>query len=124
MGYFQYPTLCSVNCCVSDNKAAALIPGAAHDHRAATGRSPECADEIGSAARRGRRCGWRPSMMNEEEEPHHRRRCFPLVFECAKKNARPGTRSFTSPPVHYMQRRCDLHNNLDIVLVLNYAKTR
>jgi hypothetical protein len=34
-------------------------------------------------------------MMNEEEERHHRRRCFPLVFECAKKNARPGTRSFT-----------------------------
>ena len=25
---------------------------------------------------------------------------------------------------NYMQRRCDLHNNLDIVLVLNYAKTR
>ena len=86
MGYFQYPTLCSVNCCVSDNKAAALIPGATHDHRAATERPPESADEIGSAARRGRRCGWRPSMMNEAADVRHGCRCFPLVFVCAKKS--------------------------------------
>ena len=49
MGYFQYPTFYSVNCCVSDNKTAALIPGATHDRRAATERSPESADEIGCA---------------------------------------------------------------------------
>jgi hypothetical protein len=60
---------------------------ATHDSRAATERSPESADEIGSAARHGRRCGWRPSMMNEEEERHHRRRCFSLVFDAPKKSA-------------------------------------
>ena len=84
MGYFQYPTLYSVNCCVSDNKAAALIPGATHDRRAATERLPESADEIGSAARRGCRSGWRSSMMNEATDVRHGCRCFPLVFECSR----------------------------------------
>jgi hypothetical protein len=100
MGYFQYSAYYSVNCCVSDNKAAALIPGAAHDHRAATERSPECADEIGSAARRGCRCGWRPSMMNEAAEFAMVAVVF-LLCLCALKNlARPGNRSFTCPGVH------------------------
>jgi hypothetical protein len=71
MGYFQYPTLYSVNYVAGDNKAAALIPGAAHDHRAATECCPESADEIGSAARRGCRSGWRSSMMNEATDVRH-----------------------------------------------------
>jgi len=45
-------------------KRPLLSPGTAHNHRAATEHSPESADEIGCAARRGRRSGWRPSMMN------------------------------------------------------------
>jgi hypothetical protein len=48
-------------------KRPLLSPGTAHNHRAATERSPEIlADEIGCAARRGGRSGWRwrPSMMN------------------------------------------------------------
>ena len=80
MGYFQYPTLHSVNYVAGDNKAAALIPGAAHDRRAATEPSPESAEEIGCAARRGGCSGWRPSMMNEATDVHHCCRCFPLVF--------------------------------------------
>ena len=78
MGYFQIRPKYSVICCGGDNKAAALNPGAAHDHRAATERFPESTDEIGSAARRGGRCGWRPSMMNEAGSVHHRCRCFLL----------------------------------------------
>jgi hypothetical protein len=62
MGYFQYPTFYNVNRCGGDNKVS---PGAAHDRRAATERSPESANEIDSAARHGSRSGWQPSMMNE-----------------------------------------------------------
>ena len=61
-------------------KRPLLSPGAAHDHRAATERFPESTDEIGSAARRGGRCGWRPSMMNEAGSVHHRCRCFLLCL--------------------------------------------
>jgi hypothetical protein len=71
MGYFQYPTLYSVNYVAGDNKAATLIPGAAHDRRAATEPSPESAEEIGCAARRGGCSGWRPSIMNEATDVHH-----------------------------------------------------
>ena len=101
MGYFQYPTLYSVSCCVSDNKAAALIPGAAPDHRAATERSNESADEIGCAARRGCRSGWRPSMMNEATDVHHVAVVFRLCLNEEKMFPRCGTRSFTTPGVHY-----------------------
>ena len=85
MGYFQYPTLYSANYIAGDNKAAALIPGAAPDHRAATERSNESADEIGCAARRGGSSGRRPSMMNGEEDGT-RSRCFVLCLcEAPKK---------------------------------------
>jgi len=104
MGYFQYPTLYSVNCCGGDNKAAALIPGAAHDRRAATERSTESTDEIGSAARRGSHSGWRPSMMNEAGSVRHRWLVFRLCLCAPKKNAVPGTHSFTSPGVHCQSR--------------------
>ena len=97
MGYFQYPTFYTVKCCVSDNKAAALIPGATHDRRAATERCPESADEIGSAARRGGHSGWRSSMMNEATDVRH----VAVVFRlCLNVFPRPGNRSFTSPGVH------------------------
>jgi hypothetical protein len=62
------------------NKAALLSPGAAHDRRAATERSPESADEIDSAARRGSRSGWRPSMMNEAADVRHG-----VVFNTTRK---------------------------------------
>ena len=55
-------------------KRPLLSPGAAHNHRAATERSPESADEIGCAARSGGRSGWRPFMMNGEEDGTHRQR--------------------------------------------------
>jgi hypothetical protein len=61
-------------------KRPLLNPEAAHDHRAATEHAPESADEIGSAARRGGHSGWRPSMMNGEEDGTHRR-LFCLVFD-------------------------------------------
>ena len=101
MGYFQYPTLYSANYIAGDNKAAALIPGAAPDHRAATERSNESADEIGCAARRGCRSGWRPSMMNEATDVHHVAVVFRLCLNEEKMFPRCGTRSFTSPGVHY-----------------------
>ena len=100
MGYFQYPTLYSANYIAGDNKAAALIPGAAPDHRAATERSNESADEIGCAARRGCRSGWRPSMMNEATDVHHVAVVFRLCLNEEKMFPRCGTRSFTSPGVH------------------------
>jgi hypothetical protein len=88
MGYLQYPTLYTVNCCSGNNKAAALSPGAAHDHRAATERSPESADEIGCAARRApRRPLWMAAVnMNEVGDGSPSLACFPLVFVCAKKS--------------------------------------
>ena len=49
-------------------KRPLLSPGAAHNHRAATERPPESSDEIGCAARSGGRSGWRPFMMNGEED--------------------------------------------------------
>jgi hypothetical protein len=49
-------------------KRPLLSPGAAHNHRAATERPPESAYEIGCAARSGGRSGWRPFMMNGEED--------------------------------------------------------
>jgi hypothetical protein len=49
-------------------KRPLLNPGAAPDHRAATERSTESADEIGCAARRGGSSRRRPSMMNGEED--------------------------------------------------------
>ena len=101
MGYFQYPTLYSANYIAGDNKAAALIPGAAPDHRAATERSNESADEIGCAARRGCRSGWRPSMMNEATDVHHVAVVFRLCLNEEKMFPRCGTRSFTSPGVHW-----------------------
>ena len=45
----------------------------------------------------GGRCGWRPSMMNEAGDVRHRCRCFPLVFECAKKKCRHPFIHFTPP---------------------------
>jgi len=104
MGYFQYPTLYSVNYVAGDNKAAALIPGAAPDRRAATERCPESNDEIGSAARRGGHSGWRPFMMSEAGSVHHRCRCFvwriALYLSGKGKNYRP--RNFVGrPPLHY-----------------------
>ena len=96
MGYFQYPTFYSVNCYGGDNKAAALSPGAAHDRRAATERNTESTDEIGSAARRGARSGWRPFMMNEAGVGTPSLPLFCLVFACAK-NLR-GKR----PSIHYL----------------------
>jgi hypothetical protein len=88
---FQIPTLYSVSCCGGDNKAAALIPGAAHDHRAATERSPESADEIGCALRRApRRPLWMAAVhMNEVGDGSPSLACFPLVFACAKKSGAP-----------------------------------
>ena len=94
MGYFQYPTFYTVKCCVSDNKAAALIPGATHDRRAATERLPESADEIGSAARRGCRSGWRSSMMNEATDVRPCCRCFLLCLCVISKCSR------AAEPVH------------------------
>ena len=105
MGYFQYPTLYSANYIAGDNKAAALIPGAAPDHRAATERSNESADEIGCAARRGCRSGWRPSMMNEATDVHHVAVVFRLCLNEEKMFPRCGTRSFTSPGVHCLLRK-------------------
>ena len=77
-------------------KRPLLSPGAAHNHRAATERPPESADEIGSAARRGRRCGWRPSMMNEAVDVRHGCRCFPLVFV-----SRKGIGALRHPFIHF-----------------------
>jgi hypothetical protein len=45
-------------------KRPLLSPSTAHNHRVATECSPESADEIGCAARRGGCSGWQPSMMN------------------------------------------------------------
>jgi hypothetical protein len=61
-----------------------LSPGAAHDHRSATERSPESADEIGFAAHCGGRSGWRLSMMNEVADFCHRCLVFRLCL-CAPK---------------------------------------
>jgi hypothetical protein len=96
MGYFQYPTFYSVNCYGGDNKAAALSPGAAHDRRAASERYTESTDEIGSAARRGARSGWRPFMMNEAGVGTPSLPLFCLVFACAKNLS--GKR----PSIHYL----------------------
>ena len=65
---------------VATTKWPLLSPGAAHDRRAATEGSPESADEIGCASRRGDHSGWRPSMMNEAADVRHRPILISILF--------------------------------------------
>ena len=90
----------NVNCYGGDNKAAALSPGAAHDRRAASERYTESTDEIGSAARRGARSGWRPFMMNEAGVGTPSLPLFCLVFACAKNLSGKRPSTLSSPGVH------------------------
>jgi hypothetical protein len=128
MGYFQYPTFYSVNCYGGDNKAAALSPGAAHDRRAASERYTESTDEIGSAARRGARSGWRPFMMNEAGVGTPSLPLFCLVFACAKnlsgkgKNYRP--RNFVGGP-HFIHSPGSIGSlrELRCVVIFNFVGT-
>ena len=96
-------------------KRPLLSPGAAHDHRAATELSPESADEIGCASRRGGRSGWRPSMMNGGEERHH------VCLVEVEFLIVVGNHSFTSPgSIQILQS----HHRTDCCSTYNFSVLR